>query len=119
MYGPRSRRGRDIGCGASAGEEAGAGQRAGLPPLGAEAHHGATVWSLRCELGAWARRADVLDALVQMTLEPDREVAAVLTKCRESLRAISWNRYADQMSRRSRARVLRRRHQTRHKAVGA
>jgi hypothetical protein len=57
--------------------------------------------------------ADNMDALVAATLETDREVAAVLAICRESLRAISWNRWTAHHVRRSRARVLRRRHQTR------
>ena len=38
--------------------------------------------------------ADALDALVGATLETDHETAAVLTVCREGLRAISWNRFA-------------------------
>ncbi len=62
--------------------------------------------------------AAALDALVNATMETDRETATVLQKCREGLRAISWNRYAAQQTRRSRARVLRRRHQSR-KEVGA
>ena len=57
--------------------------------------------------------ADALDALVGATMETDRETAAVLTVCREGLRAISWNRYAARQTLRSRARVLRRRHQCR------
>lgn len=62
--------------------------------------------------------ADTVDHFVSL-MESDQEVAVVLTKCRESLRAISWNRYAALQTRRSRARVLRRRHQTRHKGVRA
>jgi hypothetical protein len=56
--------------------------------------------------------ADAVDHFVTL-MESDQEVASVLTKCREGLRAISWNRYAALQTRRSRARVLRRRHQRR------
>ena len=57
--------------------------------------------------------ADALDNLVNATLEPDREVAAVLTVCRESLRAISWNRFAARHTLLSRRNSFIRRHQGR------
>ncbi len=57
--------------------------------------------------------AEAIDALVAATLESDREVAAILAPARESLRTLAWNRYAALQTRRSRARVLRRRHQCR------
>jgi hypothetical protein len=53
--------------------------------------------------------ADNLDALVAATLETDREVAAVLTKCREGLRAISWERFRLRHEESSRLRVAARR----------
>ncbi len=55
--------------------------------------------------------AEALDALVNATLESDREVAALLVTAREGLRALAWNRYVAYHTARSRARVLRRRHQ--------
>jgi hypothetical protein len=57
--------------------------------------------------------ADALDALVGATRETDREVAAVLTLCREGLRNLAWNRYAQAQTRGRRAYRVRRRHQSR------
>ena len=54
--------------------------------------------------------ADALDALVSATLESDREVASVLTVCREGLRALAWNRYADHHMHLSRRNSFIRRH---------
>jgi hypothetical protein len=62
--------------------------------------------------------ADALDALVAATLETDRETAAILVPAREQLRALAWNRYAAQQTNRSRARVLRRRHQGHTERIG-
>ena len=55
-----------------------------------------------------AALADVLHDLLQST--EDREAAAILATARESLRALSWNRYAARMTRESKRRGFVRHH---------
>ena len=61
--------------------------------------------------------ADLLDGLLQGFIEEDREVALVLSSARDSLRTISWNRYAREMTRKSKAGTVRRRHQGQHSGL--
>ena len=57
--------------------------------------------------------ADLVDGLAQGLLEGDREAAGILIAAREGLRNLGYNRWARQVTQRSKARVLRRRHQGR------
>jgi hypothetical protein len=62
---------------------------------------------------------DTVDHLVTLTLESDREVAAALIKCRETLRAITWERFRLRHEEASRQRAAARRRAAfiaRHKA---
>jgi len=64
--------------------------------------------------------ADVVDNLVMLTADSDREVAAALIKCREALRMISWERFRlrqEEASRRHDASKRRRAFITRHKGL--
>jgi hypothetical protein len=62
-----------------------------------------------------ASLADLVGGLAEGVQDHDRELAAILAATRESLRALAWNRFAKQTSRRSAARSLRRRHQARER----
>ncbi len=57
--------------------------------------------------------ADVLDQMAKATIELDREAAAILATARESMRALSWNRYVSRKNRESRRRQFVRYHKSR------
>jgi hypothetical protein len=63
--------------------------------------------------------AELLDRMVQATLEEDREVAQILGTARDSLHALAWNRWARHLSAQSTRRASGRRRQAREGAHDA
>jgi hypothetical protein len=74
----------------------------GIHPMGMEVMQGSDI--------APRELADLLDAVYQVTVEGDRELARIVGVARDSLRALAWNRYAARGNRRTERRMFIRHH---------